>query len=103
MHRIRSCAHATSSSADGHHMRLVAQSLLLAVLMTGAAGAQRPTTQPARGGTTRGGLVGDLLEQVASAETKILGLARAMPDVAHDWRPGSGVRSTREVLVHVAG
>ena len=51
----------------------------------------------------RAGLVGDLVHEIAQAETKLLALARAMPDAAWDWRPGAGVRSTREVLVHVAG
>jgi uncharacterized damage-inducible protein DinB len=91
--------------AEGYRrIRLIALPLVLAVLVSGpTATAQRPTTQPAPVDTARGGLVGDLLEQVAAAETKIIGLARAMPDAAYDWRPGPAVRSTREVLVHVAG
>lgn len=85
-------------------MRPLVLPLLLTLFVSGpSAMAQRPATQPASGDTARGGLVGDLLEQVAAAETKILGLARVMPDTAYDWRPSSGVRSTREVFVHVAG
>jgi uncharacterized damage-inducible protein DinB len=53
--------------------------------------------------TKRAGLIGDLLEQVAQAESKILSLARAFPDSAYQWRPAVGVRSTHEVFVHIAG
>ena len=53
--------------------------------------------------SSRPALIADLLEQISQAETKILGLADAMPDSAYDWRPMAGVRSTREVLVHIAG
>ena len=51
----------------------------------------------------RAGLMGDLLGDVAVLETKILGLANAMPPAAHKWRPGEGVRSVEEVLLHIAG
>jgi hypothetical protein len=85
-------------------MRTFALPLTLALLLSSsAATAQRPGAQPADGDTARAGLIADLLEQVAQAETKILGLARAMPEAAYEWRPGPGVRSTREVFVHVAG
>jgi hypothetical protein len=47
------------------------------------------------------GVMEDLLKDVKEAKGKIVGLARAMPDAAWDWRPGPGVRSTREVFVHV--
>jgi uncharacterized damage-inducible protein DinB len=50
----------------------------------------------------RTGLVGDLAKDLADLETKIVGLAKAMPDAAWAWRPGPGVRSTSEVLMHVA-
>jgi uncharacterized damage-inducible protein DinB len=64
---------------------------------------ERLASRSAADTTARSGLVGDLLEGVTQAETRILALARAMPAGAHDWRPAAGVRSTREVLVHVAG
>ena len=51
----------------------------------------------------RGGVMGDLLQDVASLETKIVGLANAMPPTAYKWRPKPGVRATEEVLLHVAG
>src|SRR4029079_7232844 len=49
------------------------------------------------------GVMGDLVAQVASVETKIVGLARAIPESAYDWRPGEGVRSASEVFRQVAG
>jgi hypothetical protein len=45
----------------------------------------------------------DLVAQVSYAETKIVALAKAIPESAYDWRPGDGVRSTSEVFRHVAG
>ena len=40
---------------------------------------------------------------IIDARDKILDLARAMPEDKYDWRPGPGVRSTKEVLVHLTG
>jgi hypothetical protein len=51
---------------------------------------------------TREGLMGDLLKDVAEVETKIVGLAKALPASAYAWTPGKGVRSTGEVFLHVA-
>ena len=51
---------------------------------------------------TREGLMGDLLKDIAEVETKVVGLANAMPDAAWAYRPGPGVRSTGEVLAHIA-
>ncbi len=44
----------------------------------------------------------DLGEDVAVVKNKLLGLAEAIPEEAYDWRPGEGVRSIRETLLHVA-
>jgi uncharacterized damage-inducible protein DinB len=51
---------------------------------------------------TREGLMGDLIKDVTDVETKIVGLAKALPASAYEWRPGKGVRSTGEVVIHVA-
>jgi uncharacterized damage-inducible protein DinB len=51
---------------------------------------------------TREGLMGDLLKDIAEVETKIVGLAKALPEGTYSWRPSPGVRSTGEVLAHVA-
>jgi uncharacterized damage-inducible protein DinB len=48
------------------------------------------------------GLMGDIMKDIGDVETKVVGLARALPAAAYDWRPAPGVRSTGEVLMHVA-
>jgi len=54
------------------------------------------------GAQDRQGVMGELLQDVGQVEKKIVGLAKAMPDAAYQYRPGKGVRSTSEVLLHVA-
>jgi uncharacterized damage-inducible protein DinB len=51
---------------------------------------------------TREGVMGDLLKDVSDVEKKVLDLAKAIPESAYDWRPGTGVRSTGEVFQHIA-
>ena len=51
---------------------------------------------------TREGLMGDLIKDIGEVESKVVGLAKAMPDGAYSWRPSPDVRSTAEVLAHVA-
>lgn len=51
---------------------------------------------------TREGLMGDLLKDIGDVESKIVGLAKAMPEASYAWRPGAGVRSTGEVFQHIA-
>jgi DinB superfamily len=50
----------------------------------------------------REGLMGDLLKDVNEVQTKVVGLAKAMPAASYDWRPGKAVRSTGETLMHIA-
>ena len=50
----------------------------------------------------REGLMGDLMKDVSDVQGKIVGLAKALPDGAYDWRPMPGVRSSGEVFLHVA-
>jgi hypothetical protein len=50
---------------------------------------------------TTSGVMGDLLKDVQEAKGKIVGLAKAMPESAWEWRPGDGARSTKEVFIHV--
>ncbi|HEV2690823.1 MAG TPA: DinB family protein [Bryobacteraceae bacterium] len=42
------------------------------------------------------------LNQLKDVETKVVGLAEAMPQEKYAWRPGEGVRSVSEVYVHIA-
>jgi uncharacterized damage-inducible protein DinB len=51
---------------------------------------------------TREGLMGDLLKDIGEVESKVVGLAKAMPESTYAWRPGAGVRSVSEVFAHVA-
>lgn len=48
------------------------------------------------------GVMGELLQDLSQVEKKVIGLATAMPAAAHEWRPGKGVRSTSETLMHIA-
>lgn len=48
------------------------------------------------------GLVADLSRDVAQVEGKMLGLARAIPAEKYSWRPGPGVRSISDLVMHVA-
>jgi len=50
----------------------------------------------------RAGLMGDLLADVIDVESKIVGLAKAIPDAAYAWRPMPGVRSVGDAFTHVA-
>jgi uncharacterized damage-inducible protein DinB len=42
------------------------------------------------------------LDQLKDVETKIVGLAEAMPEEKYNWRPEEGVRSIKEVYLHIA-
>jgi len=54
------------------------------------------------GAQQRDGLMGDLMKDVSELQAKLTGLAKQMPADKYDWRPGVGVRSLGEVLLHVA-
>jgi uncharacterized damage-inducible protein DinB len=60
------------------------------------------TLGPTVASQERAGVMGELLRDVTALETKIVGLANAMPPTAYKWRPRANVRSTEEVLLHVA-
>lgn len=46
-------------------------------------------------------LIDDLVRDITRVEEKLVGLAQAIPAEKYDWRPGEGVRSVREVFMHV--
>ena len=48
------------------------------------------------------GLMGEMHRDVNDLQKKMIDLARAMPEASYAWRPGTGVRSVQEVLLHVA-
>lgn len=60
-----------------------------------------PPAEAATGATGAGTLTNDLLADLTSVETKIVGLARAIPDAKYNWHPDSA-RTVRQVLLHVA-
>lgn len=44
----------------------------------------------------------DLREDIEQVEKKLIDLARAIPEEKYSWRPGAGVRSVGEVLLHIS-
>jgi len=48
------------------------------------------------------GIRGDLIASLDDAASKFEQLAQAIPQEKYSWRPGEGVRSVSEVLMHVA-
>jgi uncharacterized damage-inducible protein DinB len=44
----------------------------------------------------------ELLDPLKDAEEKIIGLAKTVPEDKYDWTPAPGVRSFREVFLHIA-
>ena len=52
-----------------------------------------PTTLP---------LIATLLKDVDGVRSKLVSLAMAVPAERYDWRPAPGIRSVREVMLHVA-
>ncbi len=67
--------------------------LLAAQAAPKAPKAAQPTTAP---------LVITLMRDVEGVGDKFVALAKSMPADKYDWRPAAGVRSVREVLLHVA-
>jgi uncharacterized damage-inducible protein DinB len=49
------------------------------------------------------GIMGEMHRDVNEVQKKMVDLAKAMPEASYDWSPGAGVRSVREVFLHVAG
>lgn len=50
---------------------------------------------------SHGSLTADLRADIEQVEKKMLDLARAIPEEKYGWRPGAGVRSIGEVVLHV--
>lgn len=47
-------------------------------------------------------MLGQLEARIRTAQGKFIQLAEAVPEEEYDWRPMDGVRSFREVFIHVA-
>ena len=66
------------------------------------AGAQQTPAAP-RGVTgSTAPLAASLIKDLNGLGDKFMALAKAIPADKYDWRPGSDVRSVREVMLHVA-
>jgi uncharacterized damage-inducible protein DinB len=79
-----------------HRSRVFAAMALAATLITAAPVAADEATPPVSG------IRGEILQQIADAESKLVDLAGAMPAGKYSWRPGKDVRSVAEVFMHVA-
>jgi uncharacterized damage-inducible protein DinB len=85
-----------------HPMRAMRPSLRLALAALLVAAPAAPALAQQAATAAPGSLTGDLLMDVGQLEQKVMGLARAIPADKYGWRPGPGVRSVSEVLMHVA-
>jgi uncharacterized damage-inducible protein DinB len=79
-------------------MRLKLRSIVLTTVLV----ALPATFAPSPHAQSREGLMGELLKDIGQLETKVVGLAKAMPAESYAWRPADGVRSTGEVVMHIA-
>ena len=77
---------------------------VLSIALTAASvSAQAPAAAPPKAALpTTAPLVVTLLKDIEDVGAKMVGLAKAIPAEKYDWRPGAGVRSVREVMLHVA-
>ena len=73
--------------------------LTLAVLLVATSASPLAAQQSAAAAPT--GLIADLVRDVSQVERKMLGLARAVPADKYGWRPGAGVRSVGDLVMHV--
>lgn len=77
-------------------MNRLTQRLFAFALIAGAAPLAAQQAGP-------GGIRGDFLASFNEAADKLVQLAEAIPAEKYSWRPGEGVRSVGEVLMHVSG
>jgi len=49
------------------------------------------------------GIMAEMHRDLNEVQQKMIDLAKAIPAEKYDWRPGPGVRSVREVFLHVSG
>jgi uncharacterized damage-inducible protein DinB len=75
-------------------MRTLTAALALALVSGVSLRAEAQTPSP--------DLAAELIGQLDDAGNKLVQLAEAIPQDKYGWRPGEGVRSVSEVLMHVA-
>ena len=62
-----------------------------------------PASLFAQQGTSKSDFFSDVNNDFSESQQKIISLAEAIPAEKYTWRPGDGVRSVSEVLMHIAG
>jgi uncharacterized damage-inducible protein DinB len=77
------------------------RSLLIAAVSLAAAAGLAPA--PVSAQATSSDLQAELIAQLDDARDKLIQLAEAIPQEKYSWRPGEGVRSVSEALMHVVG
>ena len=68
----------------------------------GDAGGDTPAAEATSADPTAMSMLALLEGRIETAEGKFLQLAEAIPEDRYDWRPMGGVRSFREVFIHIA-
>ncbi len=63
--------------------------------------AAAPALAQSAGAAQTSGVRGEVLFWIQDAESKLVQLAEAIPAEKYTWRPGEGVRSVSEALLHV--
>ncbi|MBL8983430.1 MAG: DinB family protein [Gemmatimonadetes bacterium] len=76
--------------------------LLVAVTLAVACTPAEPPANTAAAAPAASTLIPDLLRDVGEVEQKLVDLAKAIPADKYGYRPGAGVRSVGEVVLHVA-
>ena len=82
--------------------RRFALAVVLAATSTSSLAAQQGAAAGAPSTTTpASGLVADLVRDIGQVERKMVGLAKAVPADKYAWRPGAGVRSVSDLVMHI--
>jgi uncharacterized damage-inducible protein DinB len=71
--------------------------------ITGTVALAAASAAPAQVAPKRTGFRAEYLAELSVAEDHLIRLAEAIPAEKYTWRPGPGVRSISEVLLHIAG
>ena len=82
-------------------LRLLTATAVAATFIAPAAGWAQAQSEAASASAAPA-VIEVLMRDIATLEGKLLGLAEAIPEDKYDWRPAEGVRSVREVMMHVA-
>ncbi|MGQ0648775.1 MAG: DinB family protein [Gemmatimonadaceae bacterium] len=87
---------------DGHRSRIAQRAELVLVFATAVMPASRVTAQDVPNRESALEMRNRFLIDLDTLYTKFVALAEAIPAEKYSWRPGEGVRSIGEALMHVA-